>query len=26
LAAGAPDVLPTFGLGSGVLSFTVRDR
>ena len=26
LAAGAPDVLPTFRLGSGIFSFTVRDR
>ena len=26
LADGAPDVLPTFGLGSGIFSFTVRDR
>ena len=26
LATGAPDVLPTFGLGSGIFSFTVRDR
>jgi hypothetical protein len=26
LAAGASDGLPTFGLGSGVFSFNVRDR
>jgi hypothetical protein len=26
VAVGAPDALPTVGLGSGIFSFTVKDR